>query len=349
MQSIIIQRVKTTWLKTTFCLVANDTRLCYKLCTFCLFLSHSIIMSLLVVGSIAYDDIETPTATRTGLLGGSASYFAYAAGFFCPVQMVGVVGADWLPAHTEMLQKQNIDTTGIEIVPDGKTFRWAGKYHANMNDRDTLDTQLGVLETFDPKLPENFRRAQFVFIANGLPSVGIATLDQTQGADLVVADTMNLWIEHTRPDLDALIKRIDGLILNDSEAKMLTGESNLITASRKILTMGPKFVIVKKGEHGAVFVSEYEIYVVPAYPMETVADPTGAGDSFAGGMMGYIVSQQGVSQQGNLDGNTIKKALAYGTIVASFLIEGFSLDRLREISRADIDERLEAFQMMASF
>ena len=301
-------------------------------------------MSLLVVGSIAYDDIETPTEKRENLLGGSAPLFSYAAGYFGPVQMVGVVGADWLPEHTEMLRKQNVDTSGIEVVPDGKTFRWHGRYHENMNDRDTLETQLNVLGNFQPKLPENFRRAQFVFIANGTPSVGLATLDQIQGADLVVADTMNFWIELTRPELDALIKRIDGLILNDSEAKMLTGESNIITASRKILTQGPKFVIVKKGEHGAIFVSEYEMYVVPAYPMEKVVDPTGAGDSFAGALMGYIASQQG-----NLDGDTIKNALVYGTIVASFLLEGFSLDRLKEIGRADIEERREAFRMMTAF
>ena len=301
-------------------------------------------MSLLVIGSIAYDTIETPLAKRENVLGGSAPFFAYAAGFFCPVQMVGVVGADWLPEYTEMFRKQGVDTSGIEIVPDGKTFRWSGKYHDNMNDRDTIDTQLNVLGTFEPKLPENFRRAQYVFLANGAPSTGLAALDQIQGADLVVADTMNLWIEMTRPDLDALLKRIDGLILNDSEAKMLTGEINVITAARKILTMGPKFVIVKKGEHGAMFISEYETYVVPAFPMENVVDPTGAGDSFAGGLMGYIVSQRG-----DLDAETIKSALVYGTIVASFGIEGFSFDRYKEITRANIEERREAFQQMASF
>ena len=301
-------------------------------------------MSLLVVGSIAYDTIETPTARRENVLGGSASFFAYAASFFCPVQMVSVVGADWLPEYTEMFRKQNVDTSGIEIVPDGKTFRWSGKYHENMNDRDTLDTQLNVLGTFVPKLPEHFRRAQFVFLANGAPATGLAALDQIQGADLVVADTMNLWINTTRPDLDALLKRIDGLVINDSEAKMLTDEINTVTAGRKILAMGPQFVIVKKGEHGAIFVSKYETYIVPAFPVENVVDPTGAGDSFAGGMMGYIVSQQG-----NLDGETIKNALVYGTITASFGIEGFSFDRYKEISRADIDQRRETFRKMTSF
>jgi sugar/nucleoside kinase (ribokinase family) len=301
-------------------------------------------MSLLVVGSIAYDTIETPTARRENVLGGSAPFFAYAAGFFCPVQMVGVVGADWLPEYTEMFRKQGVDTSGVEIVPDGKTFRWSGKYHDNMNDRDTLETQLNVLGTFQPKLPENFRRSQFVFLANGAPSTGLAALDQIQGADLIVADTMNLWISTTRSDLDALMKRIDGLVINDSEAKMLTDEINTVTAGRKILAMGPKFVIVKKGEHGAMFVSEYETYVVPAFPVENVVDPTGAGDSFAGGLMGYIASQQG-----SVDGETIKNALVYGTITASFGIEGFSFDRYKEISRADIEERREALRKMTAF
>ena len=301
-------------------------------------------MSLLVVGSIAYDTIETPTARRENILGGSAPFFAYAASFFCPVQMVGVVGADWLPEYTEMFKKLGVDTAGIEIVPDGKTFRWSGKYHNDMNDRDTLETQLNVLGTFQPKLPENFRRAQFVFLANGAPSTGLAALDQIQGADLIVADTMNLWINTTRADLDALLKRIDGLVINDSEAKMLTGEINTVTAARKVLTMGPKFVIVKKGEHGAMFVSEYETYVVPAFPTEKVVDPTGAGDSFAGGMMGYIALQRG-----NLDGETIKNALVYGTIVASFGIESFSFDRYKEIDRTDIDKRRETFQEMTAF
>ena len=301
-------------------------------------------MSLLVVGSIAYDTIETPTARRENVLGGSAPFFAYAASFFCPVQMVGVVGADWLPEYTEMLQNHGVDTTGIEIVPDGKTFRWSGKYHQNMNDRDTLETQLNVLGSFEPKLPENFRRAQFVFLANGAPSTALAALDQIQGADLIVADTMDLWINNTRSDLDALLKRVDGLVLNDSEAKMLTGEMNLITAARRILTMGPKFVIVKKGEHGAMFVSEYEIYVVSAFPVDKVVDPTGAGDSFAGGMMGYIASRQGT-----LDGDTIKNALVYGTIVASFGIEDFSFDRYKQINRSNIEERRETFQEMTAF
>ncbi|MDR0703916.1 MAG: PfkB family carbohydrate kinase [Planctomycetaceae bacterium] len=300
-------------------------------------------MTLLVIGSVAFDTIETPTAKRENILGGSAPFFAYAASFFGAVQMVGVVGDDWSPEYTEMFRKQGVDTSGLEIVPGGKTFRWSGKYRENMNDRDTLDTQLNVLGHFQPKLPDAFRRAQFVFLANGAPSTGLIALDQIQGADLVVADTMNLWINIARNDLDALLKRIDGLVLNDSEAKMLTGELNTITAAKKILNLGPKFAVVKKGEHGAMFISEYETYLVPAFPTEKVVDPTGAGDSFAGGMMGYIASK------GNLDNETIKNALVYGTLVASFCVEGFGLDRYKEINRAEIDRRLDQFRKMASF
>ncbi len=300
-------------------------------------------MSLLVVGSVAFDSIETPVAKRENILGGSAPFFAYAAGFFGPVQMVGVVGDDWPKEYTDMFAARGIDTSGLEIVPGGKTFRWTGKYHNNMNDRDTLDTQLNVLGNFEPKLPEDFKRARFVFLANGAPSTGLATLEQIQGADLVVADTMDLWIKTTRSDTDALLKKIDGLVLNDSEAKMLTGELNVVTAGRKILNLGPKFVVIKKGEHGAMFLSEYETYVIPAFPTENVVDPTGAGDSFAGGMMGYIAAQ------GKLDSDTIKRALAYGTLLGGLCCEGFSLERFQQTSREEIDKRLAQFRNMASF
>ena len=300
-------------------------------------------MSLLVVGSVAFDSIHTPTAVRENILGGSSVFFSYAAGFFGGVQMVGVVGDDWPDEYTQMLQQHHVDTSGLEIVPGGKTFRWSGKYLDNMNDRETLETQLNVLGDFRPKLPDSFKRAQYVFLANGVPAVGLMTLEQVQGADLVVADTMDLWINHCRADLDTLMQKIDGLVLNDSEAKMLTGERNTVTAAKKILTMGPKFVVVKKGEHGAMFVSEYEIYVIPAFPTEMVVDPTGAGDSFAGGMMGYLAAQ------GDMERETIKKALAYGTVVASFCVEGFSLDRFKEIDRKEIDKRFEQLQHIASF
>ena len=300
-------------------------------------------MSLLVVGSVALDSIYTPSDKRENILGGSAVFSAFAASFFCPVRLVGVVGEDWNPQHTAALGKQGINTEGLEVVKGGKTFRWTGKYFDNMNDRETLETQLNVLGDFKPKLPESCRRSEFIFLGNGAPSTGLEALDQLQGPGLVVADTMDLWINIAIDDLKELMRRIDGLVLNDSEAKMLTGELNTITAGKKILNYGPKFVVVKKGEHGALFMSEYEIYAVPAFPTESVIDPTGAGDSFAGAMVGYLASQ------GKLDTETIKKALVYGTLTASFCVEGFSLDRFQEISRKDIDARLEIFRNITQF
>ena len=300
-------------------------------------------MSLLVVGSLAIDNIETPTERRDNIMGGSATPFAFGASFFSPVQLVAVVGEDWPEEYTRMFEKHNIDMKGLEIVPGGKTFRWTGKYLENMDDRVSLDTQLNVLGNFEPKLPEAYRRSQFVFLANGSTKTQLTVLEQSQGASLIVADTMDLWINHEKTELLELLTKINGLILNDSEAKLLTGEQNPLKAGKKILEMGPKFVIIKKGANGCLFVSEYEVYSLPSFPIEDVVDPTGAGDSFAGGMMGYIASQ------GTVDGEIIKKALAYGTIVASFQIEGFGLDKLHEITRENIDERLEQFRQMISF
>lgn len=300
-------------------------------------------MSLLVVGSVAYDTIETPTERRADVLGGSALHFSYAASFFSPVQVVAVVGADWKREHTALLESRGVDMTGLEVQPGGKTFRWTGRYHENMDDRDTLETQLNVLGDFEPKLPEAAQRAQFVFLANGSTKTQLRVLEQVQGADLVVADTMNLWIDIEREPLLELLKKVDGLLLNDSEAKQLTGEINTIAAARKVLELGPRFVIIKKGENGAMFVSQYDIYLIPAFPTENVVEPTGAGDTFAGGMMGYIASQ------GRTDGETIKQAIAYGTIAASFQVEGFGAEKLERISREDIDDRLTKFRNMISF
>ena len=300
-------------------------------------------MSLLVVGSVAYDNIETPTGRRDDVLGGSALHFSYAASFFSPVQLVAVVGEDWRPEHTARLEARGVDMSGLEVCPDGKTFRWTGRYHENMDDRDTLETQLNVLADFDPKLPGSARRAQFVFLANGSPVTQLRVLEQLQGADLAVADTMNFYIERERDAVLELLKRIDGLVLNDSEVKQLTGEIGLMAAARKILELGPRFVIVKKGENGAMFVSRHEIYLIPAFPTVNLVEPTGAGDSFAGGMMGYIASQ------GKTDGETLQLAIAYGTIVASYQVEGFGADKLEQITREDIDERLAKFRHMVNF
>jgi len=300
-------------------------------------------MSLLVVGSVALDSVETPTAKRERVLGGSAVFFSYAASYFSDVSLVGAVGEDWPREHTEFLQTRRIDTQGLEIVPGGKTFYWHGKYLPNMNDRETLDVHLNVLETFNPKLPERYRDSRFVFLANGSPSVQLQVLEQLPGARLTVADTMDLWIKIQRDELLELLRRVDGLVLNDSEAKLLTGEENLVRAGQQVRAMGPRFVVIKKGEHGAMFFSEHETYVMPAYPTPDVIDPTGAGDSFAGGMMGYLCEQD------NFDPATLKAAMAYGTITASFTVQDFSLDGLKRIERPDIERRMEEYRKMMSF
>lgn len=300
-------------------------------------------MPLLVVGSVALDCVETPTQTRENILGGSAVYFSYAASYFTPVRLVAVVGEDWPAEHTAMLRKRQIDTSGLQIVAGGKTFRWRGRYHQNMNDRDTLDLQLNVLDKFNPVLPPAFCRCPLVFLANGSPAIQLKVLDQCVGRSLVVADTMDFYIRTERELLDRLLKKIDGLVINDSEARLLTGEDNLVRAGRAIAAMGPRFVVLKKGEHGAMFFSKYETYVLPAYPTACVVDPTGAGDSFAGAMMGYLASR------GNFEPKTLKEALAYGSLVASFTVEDFSLDRLVAIEREDIDRRMAEYRKMLSF
>jgi len=300
-------------------------------------------MSLLVVGSVAIDSIQTPTASRERVLGGSATHFSYSASFFTAVRLVGVVGEDFPQEHIALLRGRNIDTSGLHVVPGGKTFFWKGKYQPNMNDRETLEVQLNVLGDVRPKLPESFRRTDFIFLGNDSPLNQRAVLDQITGPRLVVADTMDLWIREQHAELMALLKRIDGLVMNDSEAKLLTGDENLVAAGHKILKLGPRFVVIKKGEHGAMFFSEHETYVLPAYPTERVIDPTGAGDSFAGGLMGYLAAQ------GDFDPKTLKEAMAYGILVASFCVEDFSLDRLQQISRGDIDRRMEQYRKMLSF
>ncbi len=300
-------------------------------------------MPLLVVGSVALDSVETPTAKRDDILGGSAVFFSYAASYFTPVKLVSVVGDDWPHEHTELLKERNIDTSGLEVRPGAETFRWRGKYQPNMNDRDTLEVHLNVFGEFDPVLPEEFRRSKFIFLANGSPVVQAKVLDQVTDAQFTVADTMDLWIREQTDELLALLKRIDGLVLNDSEAKLLTGEENLVLAGHQVREMGPRFVVIKKGEHGAMFFSQHETYVLPAYPTEDVIDPTGAGDSFAGGMMGFL------AEQDNFEPVTLKRAMAYGILVASFNVEDFSLGRMQKIDRDEIERRMEQYQKMLLF
>ncbi|HJT30617.1 MAG TPA: PfkB family carbohydrate kinase [Pirellulales bacterium] len=300
-------------------------------------------MPLLVVGSVALDSVETPDARRDDVLGGSAVYFSYAASYFTPVRLVGAVGDDWPAEHTALLRSRRIDTAGLEVVAGAKTFRWRGKYLPNMNDRETLEVHLNVFGDFDPKLPEACRRARYVFLANGSPRLQLGVLEQTPDAVLRVADTMDLWINIQRDELLALLRRIDGVVLNDSEARLLTDDENLVRAGHRVRQLGPKFVVIKKGEHGAMFFGPDETYVLPAYPTRQVVDPTGAGDTFAGGLMGYL------AECGDVSPASVKTALAYGTVAASFCVEDFSLERMKKIERVDLDRRVEEYRKMLQF
>ena len=300
-------------------------------------------MPLLVVGSVAFDCIETPTDKRDDVLGGSAVFFSYAASFFSPVRMIGAVGEDWPQEHTALLERKGIDTSGLQIIPGGKTFRWRGRYLPNMNDRETIEVHLNVLDEFQPKLGPTHQDCRFLFLGNASPAVQLDVLKQAKNAELTVADTMDLWINIQRDELNELLTKIDGLVLNDAEAKLLAEDENLVRAGHAIRAMGPKFVVIKKGEQGAMYFSEHEMYVMPAFPTEKVLDPTGAGDSFAGGMMGHLASL------GRFDPQALKEALAYGTVTASFTVEDFSLGRLEKLDRSLLDQRLKEYRQMLSF
>ncbi len=300
-------------------------------------------MPLVVVGSVALDTIETPIASRENVLGGSAVYFSYAASFFTRVHLVGAVGDDWPAEFTRVLADREVDLAGLMQIAGGKTFRWRGKYHANMNDRETLEVHLNVLERFDPVLPEPYCTCQWLFLGNASPAVQLRVLEQVRSPRLVLADTMDLWINIQHDELRELLRRIDGLVLNDSEARLLADDDNLVRAGRTVQAMGPKFVVIKKGEHGAMLFGERETYVLPAYPTAEVVDPTGAGDSFAGGLLGWLAAQ------GELTSTSLKQALACGIVVASFAVEDFGLERLRGLTRSDIDRRLHDYRQMTMF
>jgi cytidine kinase len=303
-------------------------------------------MSLLVVGSIAFDSIETPNGTVDDALGGSASFFSYVASFFTKPRLVGVVGEDFPDEHRRLFASRNIDTTGLTTAK-GKTFRWKGRYHEDMNTRDTLEVHLNVFGEFNPVLPDSFRDSQYVFLANGSPQLQARVLDQVHGPKLVFADTMDLWIDTQRDQLLTLLPRLNGLFLNDSEAKQLTGESNLVRAGHAVRKLGPKVVLLKKGEHGAMLFSDDGVFVAPAYPSSNVIDPTGAGDSFAGAILGYLAAEDaGAKPDWPV---RLRKAMAYGTVVASLTVEGFGLDRLKRTERREIDQRLEEYRKMLTF
>jgi sugar/nucleoside kinase (ribokinase family) len=300
-------------------------------------------MSLLILGSIALDTVKTPVEEHADLLGGSASYAALGASFFSPVKLVGIVGDDFPESEFAFWKSRNIDGEGVQRV-QGKTFRWSGEYAWDMNTRETRSVALNVFEHFRPELPQSYRETDFVLLANIAPALQSHVLDQMERPRFIVADTMDLWIETTRADLDALLPRVDLLILNDSEARELTKETSLIKAGRRIRKSGPKYVAIKKGEHGALLFGEDEFFSCGAYPLEDIHDPTGAGDTFAGGMAGYLASADRTPTFADL-----RRAVIYGSVLASFNVEAFSLERLRTLTMDEIRGRYEMFKAMSAF
>jgi sugar/nucleoside kinase (ribokinase family) len=299
-------------------------------------------MSVLIVGTTALDSIKTPTKENPRLLGGSASHAAVAASFFSPVKLVGGVGEDFPKKYIELYRRHKIDLAGLQILP-GKTFHWSGEYEVNMNNRRTLATELGVIETFQPKLPAEYQNAPFVLLGNIAPALQNSVLDQMKKPKFVVADSMDLWLNIALPDLLKLLKRIDGFVLNDSEAHQLTKEDNVFAALKKIHKLGPKYVIIKKGSHGSILSGPKGFFICPAYPLHTVEDPTGAGDSFVGGMMGYLATAKGA-----IDAN-LRRAMVYGSVTASFCCEGFGLNRTTKAKRTDIEKRVKELEKLTRF
>jgi len=300
-------------------------------------------MSLLVTGSIGIDTVETPFGKHDDVIGGSAIYFAYAASFFSPVRLVGVVGEDAPKKIFDVFDGRDVDTGGLEVRNGSKTFRWHGSYVKDMNEAVTVEVDLNVLAERAPKIPENFKDSRYVFLANTHPALQQEMLCCLTAPKLIVADTMNLWIQTEQAEVRKLLKSIHGLVLNDGEARLLTGKKNLIDAARDVLKLGPKFVVIKKGEHGCLMCSERDTFVLPAFPAQKVVDPTGAGDSFAGGMMGYLATQ------GTFSSATLKRALAFGTVVASYTIADFSLGGLKSTDRDQIDDRWHELKSAMSF
>ena len=301
-------------------------------------------MSVLVVGSIALDTVKTPVEEHADLLGGSASYAGLSASFFSPVRLVGIVGHDFPESEFDFWKSRKIDSEGVQRAK-GKTFRWSGEYAWDLNTRETRSVALNVFEGFKPVLPRSYRATDFVLLANIEPSLQAHVLDQMERPRFVVADTMDLWIETTRDDLEALLPRVDLLIVNDSEAREMTKETSLIKAGRKIRRSGPQYVAIKKGEHGALLFGDGDqFFSCGAYPLEDIHDPTGAGDTFAGGMAGYLA---GTVKKVHF--NDLRKAMIYGSVLASFCVEAFSLERLRKLTTEEINQRYEMFKAMSQF
>jgi sugar/nucleoside kinase (ribokinase family) len=299
-------------------------------------------MSVLVVGSVALDSVETPFGKAEEVLGGSANYFAASASHQTPVQLVGVVGSDYPVEKLDALKSRNVDFAGLEHM-EGESFRWRGRYRHDLNSAETLETRLGVFSHFKPKIPAQFRSAEYVFLANIDPRLQLDVLSQVDRPKLVACDTMNFWIESRRADLLNLLGKVDLITLNDGEARQLTEKANLVHAARWILERGPKTVLIKKGEHGAFMFTKDTVFYAPAYPLESVFDPTGAGDSFAGGFMGWL------ARTGDLSEQNMRRAVVIGSAMGSFVVEGFSITRLLEVNAADIDRRVAEFHQLVTF
>ena len=299
-------------------------------------------MSVLVVGTVAFDSIETPFGSAERILGGSASYFALAASFFGPVRIVGVVGQDFPQEYLNLFVERQIDLEGLQHEK-GETFHWRGKYHEDINVRDTLELHLNVLSGFVPRLPDSYRDSEYVFLGNIDPAMQLEVLNQVRGMKLVVCDTMDHWIRESAENLRKVLKKIEMLVINDSEARLLSGHDNIVRAARAILKMGPKSVLIKRGEYGVLQFSDSSIFATPAYPLEEVFDPTGAGDSFAGGFIGQLARSRDLSQ------GSVRRAIVYGSVVASFTVEDFGVKRLTSASVNQIEERFRAFVQLTDF
>ncbi len=301
-------------------------------------------MSLVVVGSMAFDAIETPFGKTDKIIGGAGTYIAWCASNFVPVKQISVVGGDFPQAELDALTNRNIDLEGVQIKKDEKTFFWSGRYHMDMNSRDTLDTQLNVLENFQPVVPESFQDCEFLMLGNLVPAVQRSVIEQLRKRPkLIVLDTMNLWMDIAMDDLKKTLSMVDVLMVNDSEARQLSGDYSLVRAAATIMTMGPKYVIIKKGEHGALLFHGSKVFFAPALPLEEVFDPTGAGDTFAGGFIGHLAKTRDISFE------NMKTAIIIGSAMASFCVEKFGTERLREINKSDIDTRLEEFVQLVNF
>jgi len=300
-------------------------------------------MALTVVGSVAFDALETPFGKRERILGGAATHFSLSASFFSRVNAVGVVGGDFGEAEWDVFRRHTINTTDIEIIPEGKTFFWSGRYDYDMNTAQTLDTQLNVFETFDPKLSEASRNAEYLFLANIQPTLQRQVREQSKDAKFVAMDTMNYWITSAKAELVKTIEAVDCMIINDAEARQLTEEPNIHKAARKILDFGLQALVIKRGEYGATLFTKDEFFVVPAYPLDSVFDPTGAGDTFAGGFMGYLASQSDVSTP------VLRRAMIYGSVMASFNVEKFGTERVDALDYPEINQRFRDFKRMTHF